>query len=399
MKIKITKEQARILENLNNGKVIKITQSQYKQLLESEGVDESALIKPIYSAIARVDSKAGAEYKRNVSSETKLKGVLHEDLWKEFVNELYGLNESGKNIYEKLIKLMEVNGYVENRKISKSAFESDKELAKNVILSGLGKLNECGSAYMAMEAMEEAFKSEKKNPFFKSFVDDWFAKGNENNMVKKYYDDGEYWLAWQMVRRIGNVGKAPQNPQDMEVVTISEVDQANGVVGLDILNQPPFSNLPETRRETGDYTTRMEPRLPSLETPDASTIMFSKQDFIDHEFQGPKMMHKFDGYVTLFKKKFGEEPIFINIKDEGRRGSADIANEKFIEWRDRGLASKRAWMDAERGAGRTSGLDEIEVDEASMATSSGQYTTGASFLEPMKNEEKIYEALNALKKK
>jgi len=39
------------------------------------------------------------------------------------------------------------------------------------------------------------------------------------------------------------------------------------------------------------------------------------------------------------------------------------------------------------------------VDEMSMSNSSGQYTTGGSFLEPMKNKEKIYETLNALKKK
>jgi len=224
MKIKITKEQARILENLNKGKVIKITESQYKQLLESQGVEESALIKPIFNAISKVDAKAGSEYKRNVSSETRIKGVLHEDLWKEFVNELYGLNESGKNIYEKLIKIMEACGYVENRKISKTIFEGDKELAKKVISSGLNKLHESGSPYMAMETMEEAFKSEKKNPFFKTFVDDWFAKGNENVQVQKYYDNGDYWMAWQLIRRIGNIGKMPQNPSDMEVVSISEYD-------------------------------------------------------------------------------------------------------------------------------------------------------------------------------
>ena len=402
MKLRITKEQAIILENLNNKKVLKITEEQYKEILKLEGVDESVVIPQIRDAMSKFDTKMGKDYTQNVHQMQKIKGVLHEDLFKEFVNELYGLNESGKNVYEKLIKIMEACGYVENRKLSKSLFEGDKDFAKKVITSGLAKLNECGSPYMAMETMEETFKSEKKNPFFKSFVDDWFTKGNENNMVKQYYDNGEYWLAWQIIRRLGDVGKSPQNPQDMEVVNISEIDgeESNGVVGLDILNYPPFSNLPETRAETGDYTTRMEPTLPSIGTPDANVVIFSKQDFVEREFQGPKMMHRVSGYIDLFKEKFGEEPIFINIKDLGRRGSADIANEKFRQWRDGGIASKKAWMDAERNDGRTSGLDELEIDESgTISTSSGQYTTGSSFLEPMENESKIYEALNTLKKK
>ena len=224
MKIRITKEQARILENLNNKKVLKITEEQYKEILKLEGIKERLDFPQITNAIGKVSPQAGSQFKRDVSSETRIKGVLHEDLWKEFVNELYGLNESGKNVYEKLIKIMEACGYVENRKLSKTTFEGDKDLAKKVITSGLAKLNECGSAYMAMEAMDEAFKSEKKNPFFKTFVDDWFAKGNENNMVKQYYDNGDYWLAWQIIRRLGDVGKSPQNPQDMEVVSIAEID-------------------------------------------------------------------------------------------------------------------------------------------------------------------------------
>jgi hypothetical protein len=224
MKIRITKEQAIILENLNDKKVLKITEEQYKGILKLEGIKERLDYPEITNAIGKASPKSASEFKGNVSSLTKIKGVLHEDLWKEFVNELYGLNESGKNTYESLIKLMEAMGYVENRKLSKTTFEGDKDLAKKVITSGLAKLNESGSPYMAMESMEKTFKSEKKNPFFKTFVDDWFAKGNENNMVKQYYDNGDYWLAWQIIRRLGDVGKTPQNPQDMEVVSIAEID-------------------------------------------------------------------------------------------------------------------------------------------------------------------------------
>jgi hypothetical protein len=110
----------------------------------------------IVNGISKVSPSDGVEFKQNLNKETKFKNVIHEDLWKEFVNELYGLNESGENKYDKLIKLMEAFGYVENRKLSKSAFGGDKDLAKNVILSGLNKMNECGSAYRAMEEMEKS---------------------------------------------------------------------------------------------------------------------------------------------------------------------------------------------------------------------------------------------------
>jgi hypothetical protein len=62
-----------------------------------------------------------------------------------------------------------------------------------------------------------------------------------------------------------------------------------------------------------------------------------------------------------FKKKFGEEPIFVNLKD-GRSGSADIANEKFLQWKNENLKSKEAWLDRERSAGKTSGLDELKKE-------------------------------------
>jgi len=366
MKIRITKEQARILESLNNKKVLKITEEQYKQILRLEGVDESVVIPQIRNGIAKLDPKMGKDYTDNVHQMQKIKGVLHEDLWKEFVNELYGLNESGKNIYEKLIKMMEACGYVENRKLSKTVFEGDKDLAKEVISSGLAKLHECGSPYMAMEEMENTFKTTKDSEIFKNKVDDWFAKGNEHPFVRRAYDDNNYWGAWQLTRKIGNIGKMKQNPSDMEVVSISEIDgesNENGVVGLDILNYEPFKSLPETRGESGDYTTRMDLRLPSLEIADATESIFSKKDFLDYEYQGPKMVHTHTGYITRFKQKFGEEPIFVNITGGGRKGSAEISNEKFLEWQGKGIESKKGWMDAERSAGRTSGLDEYEIEE------------------------------------
>jgi len=161
-KIKITKKQAMMLENLNTPKILKITESQYRAILEHEGLGEGAVIPQIANSFK---GKERQNYIQNVNSETKIKGVFKEseELWKEFVNELYGLHESGSNMYERLIKLMEACGYVENRKLSKGKFEGDKDMAKNVILGGLNKLHESGSPYMAMEMMENEYEKIKQS--------------------------------------------------------------------------------------------------------------------------------------------------------------------------------------------------------------------------------------------
>jgi hypothetical protein len=151
MKIKVTKEQAMILENLKTQKVIKITEEQYRELLNLES--------NAYPSMTRAFGKQAGEFKHNVSKLSK--GVVYEEsenTWKEFINELYGLNESGTNIYESLIKIMETVGYVKERKLCKEVFNNDKELAKEIISRGLYEFKESGSPYMAMEAMDNEHK-------------------------------------------------------------------------------------------------------------------------------------------------------------------------------------------------------------------------------------------------
>jgi hypothetical protein len=363
-KIKITQKQALMLENLNKPKVLRITEAQYNAILKHEGLGEGAVIPQIANSIGKVDAKAGKDYRQNVNSETKLKGVFKESegLWKEFVNELYGLNESGNNLYEKLIKLMEACGYVENRKLSKTKFEGNKNTAKDVISSGLNKLHECGSPYMAMEHMENEY-----DRITQSLKQQLTQEPTNQFSDEEKYNEIKRRRALELQRR-GETGEMPIKEEGDE-----DVNNQNGVVGLDILNYEPFKSLPDTRREAGDYTVRLEPKLPSLDTADASETMFSKEDFIDHQVQGPKMVHNFAGYISRFKSLYGEDPIFINLTP-GRFGRADIANEKFLDWKEAGNAAKKSWMDAERGQGMTSGLDEVEVDEA---TSMGGF--GAAF--------------------
>ena len=478
-KIKITQKQAMMLENLNKQKVIKITESQYKRLIE--GLNSGSNIDRSFDNLM---GKQLPYFKKNRTEITKYKN-LSENLWESFVNELYGLNESSEKVYETLINLMEACGYVENRKLSKTKFDGDKQKAKDVILGGLEKLHETGSPFMAMEAMEDIKKSleaqltqrsgEKPKPEdiakkLKDLRNRELELNPRINPTEEPADPNQLKLdlseidgeevptkmvpvspevedevdtitmdvplfirtleysredaksdmdlhdiaqnAIELSKQYGILnmdnyseifgGAEDGEPQPSGEEPINEAGES-GVVGLDILNHAPFSNLPETRKEMGDYTNRMEPTLPSLQDADGSVIMFSKQDFVDHEVQGPKMMHKFDGYITLFKKKFGEEPIFINIEDKGKFGRADIANEKFIEWKNRGLATKKSYMDNLRDSGDKSGLDEESVDEVT-AMGGGSPVFGGPGGYPvgkleLKTESKIQEALNALKKK
>jgi hypothetical protein len=149
-KIKITKEQAIMLENLKKNKVIKITESQYKKLVESLNPGKD---------IDRAFQTAMQGDKDFIKNRNK----LDEGLWESFINELYGINESSEKVYESLIKIMEACGYVENKKLSKAKFGGDKKMAKDVILGGLQTLDETGSPFMAMEAMEDEFERTRQH--------------------------------------------------------------------------------------------------------------------------------------------------------------------------------------------------------------------------------------------
>lgn len=119
------------------------------------------------------------------------------------------------------------------------------------------------------------------------------------------------------------------------------------IKGLDILNHFPFSDLPDTRREA-DWQNGVpgwgKVYIPSIDTSDAMHQVVAKDDFTYREFQGPKMMHKFEGYIDEFKRKFGEEPVFKIHPDAPWYGRVEILNPKFNEWRDKGNATKASML-------------------------------------------------------
>ena len=393
-KIKITKEQAIMLENLNKPKILKITESQYKAILEYEALGEGdGVISQISNGITNVNPKAGNEFKQNVKSETKIKGIFEEseDLWKGFVNELYGLNESGNNLYEKLIKLMEACGYVENRKLSKSKFDGNKDMAKNIITSGLHKLEECGSPYMAMEHMENTYDEHLKQlqQQLTQEPTNQFSDEEKNAEIKRR-------RALELQRR-GETGEiTPEMPIKEE--DFDNSNNQDNIIGFDILNYEPFKSLPDTRDEMG--TPRKTITLP---TPDGMGLetLFSKQDFYDHEVEGPKMTHKFKGYITQFKNaNNGEEPIFYDINPDTSDGN--VPNTKIRQFDNNQELNSRRELYNDVKASQL-GLDEEGVDETTSMGGSGAVfgNQGGDYPVGKVNftEEKIYEALDTLKKK
>lgn len=142
-KIKITEKQAKLLETLNSKKVLKVTKEQYNRILESE------LNRPSLTETPELHQEE-----------------INEELFREFVNELYGMNEEGSECkYEKLTKVMEAAGLIEGGKLVKEKFGKDVKRVKEIVSKGLTRLEECGSVYEAVQMMEEMTSDEIKASF------------------------------------------------------------------------------------------------------------------------------------------------------------------------------------------------------------------------------------------
>jgi len=144
--IKITKEQAKMIKEMDKqpAKVVKISQEQYNRLFqETEDLNE----------FMSASSSIKKSFKKSLSKPTKKEISKLKESYSAFVKELYTLKE-GEGQYDELIKLMEVKGMINNRKISKEYFLNHKDVVMEVICSGLNELEKGCSNYEAMEVME-----------------------------------------------------------------------------------------------------------------------------------------------------------------------------------------------------------------------------------------------------
>ncbi len=148
-KIKITQEQAKMLKEMSKKpqRVLKITQEQYDKIVQSERamIDEKQNIS--------TSKQMKKNFEAELSRPTKKFMKTIKETYNEFISELYSLKEGG-GVYENLIKLMEIAGMVENRRIKKEAFLNDSNVVKEVISHALQEISNGASDYKVMEMME-----------------------------------------------------------------------------------------------------------------------------------------------------------------------------------------------------------------------------------------------------
>lgn len=322
-KLKITEAQARELEKLNSKKLLKITKEQYNTILEYE-------------------------MKSTQMSETK-------DLFREFVEELYSVNESDEpRRYDELFKVMEVAGLLENNKLRKDKFEGDKNKVKDVITKGLNVMEECGNAYKAVGVMMEGMgmnemHGEDDETFINKKTTELIKSGKsqeEAERIAKALNDRRKITGVHSHEFGGSKYKKEITPSEKEATSnddkqlelpfnessLYEREHSEGkrIVGDEILNIEYLRELPETRREMKSFAQRVEYRLPSLSMGDATTTMLSKEDIKQ--------------YVMFFKRKFGSLPIFVNLTERGAEIDLNTSPE-FRDFKQGYIKRKKSYLD------------------------------------------------------
>jgi hypothetical protein len=395
-KIKITEKQAKLLETLNSKKVLKVTKEQYNRIIESE------LNRPSLTETPELHEEQ-----------------INEDLFREFVNEIYGLNEEGKELrFEKLAKVMEAAGLIEGGKLVKEKFGKDARKVKEVVGKGLMKYEECGSVYEAVELMEAMTSDE----IVKSFQNQLGKQQSNSNrpsdeeIKRSAYKQTIDTLGYDPKEELPNYPKGGKyNSQQIEELLDPNQDSmefderehldGKSAVGLAILNVPPFSELPETYADANASTLKL--RVPSLEG-GGPTEVTTKEFFKPHVVkQVPPYTHRPDhnygGYIADFIELFGVEPEFTNIGEPYREGNSTLGAKinlekapKFAERIGMNDKAKSSFLSGERDKGNTSGLDEM-TDSGAIANAQpiGPLNQKPIYKSNVNSEltSKIYEAL------
>jgi len=285
-KLKITEAQARELEKLNSKKLLKITKEQYNTILEYE-------------------------MKSTQMSETK-------DLFREFVEELYSVNESDEpRRYDELFKVMEVAGLLENNKLRKDIFEGDKNKVKDVITKGLNVMEECGNAYKAVGVMMEGMgmnemHGEDDETFINKKTTELIKSGKsqeEAERIAKALNDRRKITGVHSHEFGGSKYKKEITPSEKEVTSnddkqlelpfnessLYEEVENKGYEGEEILTI--LGDMPDTVKDAYQNTIKLN--VPSFSMISDTQSLRSKEDV--------------KNYIRIFQTKFGATPIFIDI--------------------------------------------------------------------------------------
>ena len=278
------------------------------------------------------------------------------EMYEEFVNELYNVNEGGEIKYESLIKLMETVGLIENRRIKKESFRNDKAIVEKVISAGLYEMCNGGSKYKAMEAMEEALnvdpsfvssKTGKSPEELKAFID--AKRADSNKLVTKAdverdrmnskmgYDPESEDVRDDAVDALVDGMKDDQKDMKDEAMTkIKEEGNREDWTGDEILNHPMLAKLPTDVMKAEN---RVYFKLPSLDGGHSATL-------------ATHMGHVMD-WIHNFKFTVKEIPVVdseMNVLNKGYVGR-DIEKLRAIsntekEYGDRGFNTDETTADS-----------------------------------------------------
>lgn len=361
-KIKISEQQAKMLKDLGKTKVLKITQEQYSRIVELEKLNEGA---PEIELAFRQNLSNAARKDFNSSK-------MHEvsEMYESFISELYGVNENTEKKHEKLIKLMELAGLVNNNKIVKEKFNNDKNMVEYVMCEALYEMNNGCSEYKIMEIIEQQldlFKDYQGKPervevndeSYKKRLDNWL-ENNQNHDNYRYfknkYEKGQYKNAINDITRL----------KEDNVEQLSENESQ--IIGNEIINYEPFVNLPETRDEV-DWSNRGEAKLPSLKDGDVSMDILEKETV--------------RAWIAAFINEYKEEPIFeLNPEGPGY-DKVKVLNQSFNDWQSNYIS------------GKASELEKFSSkDEATTAGSSGAYVGALNMGSPINKTNVVDELIN-----
>ena len=364
-KIKISEQQADMLKNLGKPKVLKITKEQYEKIVNLEKLSEGS------QAIDLAFRQNLSNNARKDFNNTKIPGIT--EMYQSFISELYGVNENTHNVHEKLIKLMELAGLVNNNRIVKEKFNNDKNMVKSVMCEALYEMNNGCSEYKAMEIIEQQldlFKDYQGKPevvnvddeSYKERLENWLNNNEDNDnyrYFKNQYDKGEYQKALLDITRL----KEYNNPIE-EILSEDESD----IIGNEILNYEPFISLPETRDEV-DWSNRGEAKLPSLKDGDVSIDILEKETV--------------RAWIAAFINEYKEEPIFeLNPEGPGY-DKVKVLNRSFNDWQSNYIS------------GKASELEKFSSkDEATTAGSSGAYVGALGMDTPINKSNVVDELIN-----
>ena len=383
-KIKISEQQADMLKNLGKHKVLKVTKEQYEKIVSLEKLSEGS------HAIDLAFRQNLSNDARKDFNKTKIPGIT--EMYQSFISELYGVNENTEKKHEKLIKLMELAGLINNNRIVKEKFNNDKNMVKNVMCEALYEIHNGCSEYKVMEMIEEMlhekegysdkyqehkpgetidmFKDyqgkpervEVDNESYKKRLENWLVnnQNHENYLYfKNKYNKGEYQKALLDITRL----KEYNNP----IEEVLSEDESN-IIGNEILNYEPFVNLPETRDEV-DFLNRGEAKLPSLKDGDVSMNILEKETV--------------RAWVAAFINMFKEEPIFELDPEGPVYEKVKVLNQSFNDWQS-GYVS-----------GKASELEKFSSkDEATTAGSSGAYVGALGMDTPINKSNVVDELIN-----